>query len=350
MNSIQLAESGLVPDALIRAGIRRMLAQRLREVGSADCETSGERLSEFVEELRRSPVAELPELANEQHYEVPPAFFEEALGRRLKYSCGLWPEGVGGLDAAESAMLTLTCERAGIRDGMTVLDLGCGWGSLSIWIAEHFPACQVVAVSNSKLQREHILARCAHRGLDNVEVQTADMNRFEADRRFDRVVSIEMFEHMRNYELLMGRVARWLKPGGKLFVHVFCHREYAYPFGSEKQGDWMGRHFFSGGIMPSDDLLLHFQRDLTLERKWRVNGTHYQKTCEAWLQNTDARREKVLSIFAAEPSEESPELRVQRWRIFFLACSELFGFRGGNEWFVSHYLFGLPAARVREGQ
>jgi cyclopropane-fatty-acyl-phospholipid synthase len=350
MNSIQLAESGLVPDILIRAGIRRMLAQRLREVGSPDCESAGEQLSEFVEELRLSPVAELPELANEQHYEVPPAFFEEALGRRLKYSSGLWSEGVGGLDAAESAMLTLTCERAGIRDGMTVLDLGCGWGSLSLWIAEHFPACRVVAVSNSKLQREHILARCAQRDLDNVEVQTADMNRFEADRRFDRVVSIEMFEHMRNYELLMGRVARWLKPGGKLLVHIFCHREYAYPFASEKQGDWMGRHFFSGGIMPSDDLLLHFQRDLTLERKWRVNGTHYQKTCEAWLQNTDARREKVLSIFAAEPSEESAELRVQRWRIFFLACSELFGFRGGNEWFVSHYLFGLPAARVKEGQ
>jgi cyclopropane-fatty-acyl-phospholipid synthase len=243
---------------------------------------------------------------------------------------------VSDLAAADEAMLALTCQRAEMADGMRVLDLGCGWGSLSLWLAEHYPSCRVLAVSNSKPQREFILGRCARLGLDNVEVLTADVNHFAPEQRFDRVLSVEMFEHVRNHELLLARIAAWLEPDGKLFVHHFAHREYAYPYETQGDDDWMGRHFFSGGIMPSDDLLLHFQRDLVVERNWRVNGVHYQKTCEAWLARQDARREALLPILAGVYGAQEADRWFQRWRIFFLACSELFGYGEGNEWWVTH--------------
>ncbi len=336
MLSMSLVESGRVPDALVRAGIRRLLRRRLRAVTQVDCEAAEEANRAFRAQLGVSPVALLPDLANQQHYEVAPAFFEHVLGPRLKYSCGLWRDGVGDLAAAEEAMLALTCDRAEIADGMRVLDLGCGWGSLSLWLAEQYPRCRVLAVSNSKSQREFILGRCAGLGLDNVDVATADINHFAPVHRFDRVVSVEMFEHVRNHELLLARIANWLEPGGKLFVHHFAHREYAYPYESEGEDDWMGRHFFTGGIMPSDDLLLHCQRDLVVERNWRVNGVHYQKTCEAWLARQDARRGALLPILSDVYAAREAERWFQRWRIFFLACSELFGYRGGNEWWVTH--------------
>jgi cyclopropane-fatty-acyl-phospholipid synthase len=333
---IGLAERGLVPDSLVRQGIRRMLRQRLRELAQPDAVAAREAQRDFLQALRRGPVAQVPGLANEQHYEVPPAFFEQVLGARLKYSCGLWPAGVDDLDVAEERMIGLTCYRAGIADGASVLDLGCGWGSLSLWIAERFPHCRVLAVSNSKLQREFLLARTAERGLGNVDVVTADVNVFAPERRFDRVFSVEMFEHVRNHPLLLSRIASWLESDGRLFVHHFAHREHAYPYEARNDDDWMARTFFSGGIMPSDDLLLRCQDDLVVERHWRVNGRHYQKTCEAWLARQDARRGAILPILAQAYGAAHARLWFRRWRLFFLACAELFGYRGGNEWWVTH--------------
>ena len=329
-----IAEAGLLPDSLIRFGIRRMLAERLRDLaGSTPVAQQA-----FLAACRRGPIALVPDLANEQHYEVPPAFFERVLGPQLKYSCCLWDPGVATLAEAEDRMLALSCERAGIRDGMAVLDLGCGWGSLSLHVAARFPACRVLAVSNSKPQREFILARAAQRGLANVAVVTADVNHFEAPQRFDRVVSIEMFEHVRNHEALLARIAGWLEPEGRLFVHHFCHREQAYPYEDAGTSDWMARHFFSGGMMPSEDWLQHFERDLVAVNRWRVGGIHYARTSFAWLANLDAQRAALRPIFAAAYGERDAKRWMQRWRLFFLACAELFAYRDGGEWFVTHQL------------
>ncbi|MBM3789551.1 MAG: class I SAM-dependent methyltransferase, partial [Acidobacteria bacterium] len=253
--------------------------------------------------------------------------------------CCYYPAGKESLDQAEEHMLALTCERAQVRDGMDILELGCGWGSLTLWMAERYPKARIAAVSNSRPQREFILQRCREQGLGNVAVVTADMNDFTTDQRFDRVLSIEMFEHMRNYKLLLRKIASWMKPEAKLFVHIFCHRKYAYAFETEGADNWMGRYFFTGGIMPSYDLLLCFQDEVAIEDRWQLSGKHYQRTAEQWLGNMDRGRSQIMPVLEAAYGKKDAVLWSRRWRIFFMACAELWGFRGGEEWLVAHYLF-----------
>ncbi len=339
---IDWAERGLVPDGLIRQGIRRLLAGRLARERLADADAQDALFRRRIAELSEGDVAVHTDAANEQHYEVPPAFFRLCLGRHRKYSCGYWDETTRTLDDSEAAMLALTVERARLEDGQRILELGCGWGSLSLWMAEHLPRAEILCVSNSASQRETILELAAERGLDNIDVVTADMRDFDAGTTFDRIVSVEMFEHMSNYRELMRRIASWLRPGGRLFVHHFCHRELLYPFQVDGETDWMARHFFTGGIMPSADTLLFFQDDLRLEQRWLVDGHHYERTCNAWLDRLDARRDEALEILGNDLPAREASLWLQRWRIFYMACAELFGYGDGREWLVGHYRFRRP--------
>ena len=331
-------ERGLLPDWLVRWGIRRQLRERLRDEHAADPERSAERLQQWIAACDQSPIAVDTAAANAQHYEVPAAFYAAVLGKYRKYSSGLWTTATT-LDDAEAAMLQLTCERAAIQDGMRVLDLGCGWGSISLWIARNFPNCQVVGVSNSHSQRASILERAAAEGLRNVEIVTADANTFTAPGRFDRIVSVEMMEHTRNWRALLQRAAGWLQPGGRMFVHVFTHATVGYPFTAAADSgaeDWMARHFFTGGQMPADAQLLWFQDHLAIEAHWRVNGTHYARTAEAWLQNFDRHRRELMPLLDATYGKRGTAM-ANLWRVFFLACAELWGHDRGRQWFVSHY-------------
>jgi cyclopropane-fatty-acyl-phospholipid synthase len=337
--AIGWAEQGLIPDTAIRAGIRRLLASRLTEIHGRDAEASAAATADFIAHMNASAVAVLPGKANEQHYEVPAGFFGEVLGAHRKYSSCYWVTQASTLDGAEDVALRVTARRAELTDGMRILELGCGWGSLSLWMARQFPCAHITAVSNSHSQRDYIQMEAQRRGLTNLEVITSDMNRFDTGARFDRVVSVEMFEHMRNWREMFRRVRGWLNPGGRFFMHVFVHRSSPYLFVERDASDWMSRHFFAGGMMPSDDLALHFQDDLRLLRRWRWDGTHYERTANAWLANMDARRGAVLPVLESTYGRAHAAQWWMRWRIFFMSCAELFGYDRGQQWWVSHYLF-----------
>ena len=336
--SERLLEKNLIPDPLVRFGIRGLLKEKLKKAQEDGLEYGQERYLHLIQQMKDSPIALHTAEANEQHYEVPTEFFKLVMGKYMKYSSGYWKEGVTDFDQSEHDMLEISSQRADIQNGQDVLELGCGWGSMTLFNAEKFPGSRFVGVSNSSTQREHILAEAKKRGLTNIEIITADMNEFTIDRKFDRMISIEMFEHMRNYEKLLAKIATWLKDDGQIFIHIFTHREHAYFYELNDGGfDWMARYFFTGGIMPSDTLLYHFQDHFKVHHHWRVSGTHYQKTSEAWLQNMDTHKDQIMPILEETYGKDYKKWWVY-WRVFFMACAELWGYDDGNEWIVSHYV------------
>jgi len=332
-------EQNKIPDSLIRIGIRKLLKQRLQDENKGNTEKNQTHLMALITELKKSPIAINTQEANEQHYEVPTEFYQYCLGKHLKYSCGYWKEGVTDIDTSEKDMLELTCQRAELENGQTVLELGCGWGSLSLYMSEKYPQSNFTAVSNSCTQKIYIDEQAKQRGIKNLNVITTNINDFKTEQTFDRVVSVEMFEHMRNYEKLMLLVANALKPKGKLFVHIFTHKEYAYKFEVVDESDWMSKYFFTGGIMPSDDLLLYFNDHLSIEKHWHVSGIHYSKTSEAWLKNMDTHKKEILPLFESTYGKRDALKWWVYWRIFYISCAELWGYNSGEEWMVSHYLF-----------
>jgi cyclopropane-fatty-acyl-phospholipid synthase len=337
--SIQLVERGFVPDTVTRLGIRNLLQDRLNDIKADDCEATNQALTSFIKAMLQAEIAPVPEKANEQHYEVDESFYHFCLGERRKYSSCFWLPETKTLDEAEVLALQQTCEHADLKDGQAILELGCGWGSLSLWMAEHYPNAKITGVSNSNSQREYIMAQAELKGFRNLTIITADMNVFEAPSTYDRVVSVEMFEHMRNYQVLYAKIASWLKPQGKFFKHIFVHRNTPYLFEVKDENDWMSQYFFSGGMMPSDDLPLYFQDDLKIINRWRWDGTHYEKTANAWLENMDAKKAAITPILAKVYGPENVEQWRNRWRMFYMACAELFGYGNGQEWWVTHYLF-----------
>lgn len=331
-------ERGWLPDPLIRFGIRRLLREKLMEEKKRDRQHGPGRKAELVNFLKSSPIAINTQDANEQHYEMPPEFFQLIMGPHMKYSSGFWKPGIKDLAQSEVDMLDLTVQRAQLCDGQKVLELGCGWGSLTLFMAMKFPRSQIVGVSNSSTQKTFILREAQKRKLVNVRIITADMNDFMIEETFDRVVSVEMFEHMRNYQRLLEKIARFLNKDGKLFVHIFTHRDFSYLYQEADPSDWIAKYFFTGGIMPSDDLLTFFQDHLVMQERWQVSGTHYQKTSEEWLRNMDRNRTKIMPILRQVYGEKDLKKWWVYWRVFFMSCAELWGYRSGTEWIVSHYL------------
>ncbi|HEY5070726.1 MAG TPA: cyclopropane-fatty-acyl-phospholipid synthase family protein [Caulobacteraceae bacterium] len=326
------AERTALPDALTRLGVGYLVRRARQHIQSLPADLEGE----FARAMADRPIAENVARANDQHYEVPTAFFRQVLGPKLKYSCAFYEHRASGLADAEDAALARTCEHAGLEDGQRILELGCGWGSLSLWMAQNFPRSQVTAVSNSNSQRTAIVARAAAAGLDNIEVVTADMNDFQPTGEFDRVVSVEMFEHMANWRGLLARTATWLAPGGRLFLHVFTHENRPYRFEADDPADWIARHFFTGGIMPSHGLIRRFPDLFRVEAEWRWSGEHYARTARDWLANFDRNSAQLEPILAGVYGSDAG-LWKRRWRLFFLATAGLFGEGAGEVWGVSHY-------------
>ena len=335
---IALAERGALPDAWIRCGIRRLLRRRLEAMPPTGAAEDAY-LEGFERRARESEIAIETEAANQQHYNVPPAFYACMLGPRRKYSSAYYPDADSTLAEAEEAMLRLSCERAGLADGQRILELGCGWGSLSIWMAEHFPEATIEAVSNAAEQIAYVRHQAAERGLANLEARVADINRFEPAGPVDRVVSVEMFEHLRNHARLFRRIAEWLRPSGRLFVHVFGHRRVPYFFEDAGAGSWMARNFFTGGMMPSRGWFQRVCAPLHASEPVWIDGTHYARTLEDWLGRLDDHRTEALGVLGQGLPAAEARRRLQRWRMFLMACSESFAWNGGTEWGVLHQVF-----------
>lgn len=333
----QLVSMGLIPDGTIRAQIRKFIRIRLSE--EMEKYADGFRIQELLRQMSKSPIALNTNDANRQHYELPTAFFQKILGEHLKYSSCYWSESTTGLDEAEANALSITCERAQLQNGQNILELGCGWGSLSLYMAAKFPDANITSVSNSSTQKEFIENQCALRNIRNLQILTADMNTFSTDQKFDRVVSVEMFEHMRNWSKILSSIHRWLTDDGKLFVHIFTHRSYTYFYEIADESDWMAKYFFTGGMMPGDNLLYQFAELLNVQSHWVWNGMHYSKTANAWLQNMDNNKDEIIGVLK-QTYGNAYRKWWNYWRIFFMACEELWKYNNGNEWLVSHYLLG----------
>ncbi len=343
MNVYKLMETDIFPDWVIRMGIRTMLKQKIKEHTEAHEEIAQQKKIEFVNELKNSPIAIETDSANEQHYELPAEFFHMVLGERKKYSSAYWTDETKTLQEAEEAMLSLYCERAELKDGMSILDLGCGWGSLSLWLAEQYPNSDITGLSNSSGQRAYIMDKAKAKGLSNLKIITANVVEYDFDMQFDRVMSIEMLEHMKNYERLFEKISRWLKEDGLFFTHIFTHKNFAYHYEDTDGNDWLTRHFFTGGTMPSNDLFHYFQKDLTLINQWALSGVHYEKTANEWLKNQYVYRDEIRSVFETTYGKKDTTRWWVYWKVFFMACAELWGYENGSEWMVSHYLFSKHA-------
>lgn len=351
MDIDKILAKGIIPDFLLRRAVRRIINKRIKSQNKLDIEARFEYLKQFISELKSQPIAVETESANEQHYELPPEFFEKILGRNLKYSCCFWEDElsykklvkqndlIDRLDRAEDKMLQLSAERAEIKNGQNILELGCGWGSFSFYLARKYEDSRIIAVSNSRDQINYINKLAARNKIDNLRAVKADINNFDTDAKFDRVVSIEMFEHMKNYQKLLAKISKFLNEDARLFVHIFSHKFYPYNYQDSKKTDWMARYFFTGGTMPSQDLLHYFNDHLTIENQWAVSGEHYQKTLESWLKIMDQKKDELYPILESTYGAENAEKWWNYWRLFFISSAEFFGCSDGNEWFISQYLF-----------
>jgi cyclopropane-fatty-acyl-phospholipid synthase len=331
--TISAAERIPLPDLVIRTGIRTLIGRTASKLACGNAVSD----AAFAQAMAQRAIAEETDAANNQHYEVPAAFFELVLGPNRKYSSCFYRAQGTTLREAEEEALRRTVEHARLADGQDILELGCGWGSLSLWMAQQFPDARIVSVSNSHSQRQFIEAQAAARGLRNLIVITEDMNVFAPNRTFDRIVSVEMFEHMMNWRALLLHTRSWLKPDGRLFLHIFAHRAGAYLFDRANREDWIAQHFFTGGVMPSHQLIRQYGDLFSVEREWRWSGTHYARTARDWLANFDVHRDAIVDVLRPVYGNETA-LWMRRWRWFFLATAGLFGHAAGNEWGVSHYL------------
>ncbi len=333
-----LIGSGRLPDFVIRLGIKFLNKRRLQEHYSLSSEIRHEKLKEFMLQLKTGPISVNTKTTNAQHYELPTEFFKIVLGPKLKYSCSYFNSKKDTLAEADENMLNIYLQRAKIKNSDEILELGCGWGSLTVYMATQFPKSKITAISNSSVQKKYIDQLLKKRKIKNVNVITSDFNDFSTQKKFDKVVSIEMFEHIRNYEKAFQKVHSFLKKGGQCFIHIFAHREIAYPFEVKDDSDWMSKYFFTGGTMPSNHLFTYFCHPLKINDHWVVNGKQYTYTADKWLENMDANKERVLKIFQ-DVYEDEYKIWYQYWRIFFMSVAELFGYKNGNEWVINHYLF-----------
>ena len=328
-----------VPDLVTRLGIGHLVARSRRRLATqpADAETA------FASDMRGLPIAVNTDAANAQHYELPAEFFRLVLGPLCKYSSCLYENDVSTLSEAENRALDETCAHAGIADGQEILELGCGWGSLSLWMAERYPSTRITAVSNSRSQREYICSAASARGLANIDVITADMNDYVTMAKYDRVVSVEMFEHMSNWRGLLERIAGVAQPRRSACSSMFSLTvARPYRFDMNDKEDWIAQHFFTGGIMPSHGLIRRFPDLFEVEAEWRWSGEHYRRTALHWLANFDRNADAIGRIFRDVYGRDC-EMWKRRWRVFFLATAGLFGDAGGQTWGVSHYRLS-PAA------